>query len=64
MKTLSQHNAAVQSAWARLKGVPVGVACDRCGTELIDRPGITCPTGGIPVECPKCGARGVLLHQH
>lgn len=64
MLTLSKHNESVCGPVWEVKGHPSGVACDKCGNELmvlrqaIKR--VTPFTFKQDVMCEKCGFEGEM----
>jgi hypothetical protein len=64
LKTLEQHNAdamAISSSQLRDNPIPNGIACPKCGEELVDsNPSITLTS--LPTKksthCAKCDYKG------
>ena len=62
LKSLSEHNHQTLEQYREFhtKGVPNGIACPECGSELRDVPGaqlLTAPPQ-LPVVCMACGYTG------
>ena len=59
MPTLEEHNAAIASMLQSLTEEPAGVACDKCGAEMIATRNEQAPA--TSVKCVKCGYAGSKL---
>lgn len=65
MKTLVQHNRDMRELREMMQrsANASGVACDRCGTEMVFRnPGMLNMSNPPSrwVDCPKCGLDGLM----
>ena len=62
MKTLKEHNEHAKAELQMMAFAKAGVACDKCGTELLSKRissgAIVFPTQ-IGVHCPECGFHGI-----
>lgn len=61
MKTLEEHNREAMELM-KLSDAPRGngIACPKCGAELVDEPGVSLPTNPpkTPIHCLKCDYGG------
>jgi len=64
LKTITQHNEERREFYMPTKPVYNGIACDECGSELIDsRPHVQ-KLSSIPqkdVHCSNCGWKGIVI---